>query len=413
MPIKRRLAAELARYHDKLVFIYGPRQSGKTYLIESHLKPDWILNMDSAADRLIFKKFPQAALDWYELSRPKDTSRKPLIFIDEIHKVQGWRNLIKGTYDKTKNQIRYVASGSSAFQLRKQDKGDSLAGRAIWLPLLPISFREWLETNEPQVHLPPPYRGEGLIECARPLLSHKEKLRKWWDIYYRFGSFPENLVKQDSVFYDQWLQDYVAAMLDKDLKDLHLAKDVERVYQVFQLLLEGIGSSFSLNSLGETLGVSPNTIKNDVLALTQVLWGFELPAAVLSKAKQIRKEKKFYPIDFCFVPQDSFGARFECAVASQLKRAFYVETTRMINRWEFGFFRDYQKREVDFVMRKGKELVFGLEAKLKFKNTDHHLSQLSFLKPKELVLVVAEPGVFTVSNGHLVISIELLAACCA
>lgn len=413
MPIKRRLADELARYHDKLVFVYGPRQSGKTYLIENHLKPDWILNMDSAADRLIFKKFPQTALDWYELSRPKGTSRKPLIFIDEIHKVQGWRNLIKGTYDKTKNQIRYVASGSSAFQLRKQDKGDSLAGRAIWLPLLPISFREWIETNEPRLHLPPPYRGEGLMECARSLLPHKEKLRKWWDIYYRFGSFPENLVKQDPVFYDQWLQDYVAAMLDKDLKDLHLAKDVERVYQVFQLLLEGIGSSFSLNSLGETLGVSPNTIKNDVLALTQVLWGFELPAAVLSKAKQIRKERKFYPIDFCFVPQDTFGARFECAVASQLKRAFYAETTRMINRWEFGFFRDYQKREVDFVMRKGKELAFGLEAKLKFKNADHHLSELSFLKPKELILVVAEPGVFTVSNGHLVISIELLAACCA
>lgn len=411
MPIRRHLAHQLDRYQDKLTFIYGPRQSGKTYLVENHLKPDWVLNMDSAADRLIFKKFPQGAIDWYELYRSKGEGKKPLIFIDEIHKVQGWRNIIKGTYDKTRNQIRYIASGSSAFQLRKQDKGDSLAGRAVWLPLMPVSFREWIETNEPHLLLPPPYKGKDLMECARQILRHRDRLRKGWECYYRFGSFPENLVRQDSVFHDQWLQDYVAAMLDKDLKDLHLAKDVERVYQVFQLLIEGMGSSFSLNSLGETLGVSPNTIKNDVLALTQVLWGFELPAAVLSRARQIRKEKKFYPIDFCFVPRDDAGARFECAVASQLKRAFYLETTRMINRWEFGFFRDYQKREVDFVIKKGKELVVGLEAKLKFKQGNHHLSELAPLNPGESVLVVEEPGVFTVSNGHLVISIELWSAC--
>src|SRR3990167_8599834 len=107
-------------------------------------------------------------------------------------------------------------------------------------------------------------------------------------------------------------------MLDRDLKDLHLGKDVERIWQVYQLLLEGLGSTYSLRSLPETLQVSPNTIKNDLLALRQVLWGFELPVCVVSKAKQIRKEKKFYPIDFSFVNYTSDfegGARFETQVA--------------------------------------------------------------------------------------------------
>lgn len=413
MQLKRSLSKQLDLYQDKLIFIYGPRQSGKTFLVEHYLKPDWVLNMDSAADRLIFKKFPGAAEDWQKLHDSSVTSaKKPLIFIDEIHKVQGWRDIIKGAYDKTKNKIRYVASGSSAFQLRKQDKGDSLAGRAVWLPLMPISFREWVITNNPQIPLPEPYKGTGTLkEKIQSLLPYQAELRKLWDIYYRFGSFPENLVKQDPQFYEQWLQDYVAAMLDFDLKNLHLAKDVERIYQVFQLLTEGLGSTFSLRSLSETLNVSPNTVKSDMLALAQVLWGFELPVAHLSKAKQIRKEKKFYPLDFCFIPFESAGARFEGCVASQLKRALYPETTRMINRIEFGFFRDYQKREVDFILKTKKEITLSLETKLKYKQDAGNLSHLTPFKPTESILVVEEPGILTIANGHLVASIELFAGC--
>ena len=59
------------------------------------------------------------------------------------------------------------------------------------------------------------------------------------------------------MFYRQWLDYYLSAMLDRDLKDLHVAKDVERVYQGFQLLIEGMGSTYSLRNLAQTLrGIS-------------------------------------------------------------------------------------------------------------------------------------------------------------
>ena len=58
-------------------------------------------------------------------------------------------------------------------------------------------------------------------------------MQELWNEYYAFGSFPENLVKRDADFYKQWLLDYTLAMLGRDLKDLNVSKDVERVYQVF------------------------------------------------------------------------------------------------------------------------------------------------------------------------------------
>ncbi len=257
MQFKRHLAAQLPTFRDKLIFISGPRQSGKTFLLEHTLQPDLELNMDVSSDRLRFRRMPEEVIAWYERERgtfpKKENSRpKPLVFIDEIQKVKGWRNLIKGVYDKTHHAINYVASGSSAFELRKQDKGDSLAGRAVWLTLFPLSFREYIQSVNPDIPLPLPWKGKGsLLDAVRSLVAYQKSLRTLWNDYAHYGSYPENLLKKDEVFLKQWLSDYQAAMLDRDLKDLNLGKDVERVYQVYESLLQGLGSPYSLGGIAE------------------------------------------------------------------------------------------------------------------------------------------------------------------
>lgn len=418
MSIKRNISSKLALFKDKLLFVSGPRQVGKTFIINQDLKPQLSLNMDVARDRIAFKKCPDFITDWYKTNfgplSQAETSNKPVVFIDEIHKVSGWRNIIKGTFDKTSHAMRFVASGSSAFKLRKQDKGDSLAGRAIWLNLFPVSFGEYVRTFADDIQLGEPYKCEtSLVESARKNLSHAKKLRELWNDYSEFGSFPENLVQKNKIFYKQWLEDYLSAMLERDMKDLHLAKDVERVYQVFELLLEGMGSTYSLRSIAENLSVSPNTVKNDVQTIKQVLWGFELPVALVSKAKQIRKEKKFYPMDFCFTAYKEptiDGARFECMVACLLNRGLYEEISGFTAKYKLGYFRDYNQKETDFVVQKGKELVLAIECKLK--TGASNLRSFQKFKPKESILVVEEPGIFEAVGDNIhAISIELLAPC--
>ena len=413
--IKRNIVNKFSHFEDKLIFIFGPRQSGKTFIVENILNPQLSLNMDLAKDRVSFKQFPDFVLEWYK-NNIGGRRAKPLVFIDEIHKVKGWRDIIKGTFDKTHEYLRYIATGSSAFQLRKQDKGDSLAGRAIWLPLFPVSFREYLLSFAEDIVLSGPWRGEGsLADLARKNIPQGKKIRSLWNDYVRYGGFAENLVRKDEVFYKQWLEDYLSAMLDRDLKDLHVAKDVERVYQVFELLLEGLGSTYSLRSIAETLHASPNTIKNDINAIKQVLWGFDLPTTIVSKARQIRKEKKFYPMDHCFTSYREpivDGARFECAVACLLRKGLYSEITGFTARYSLGFFRDYNQREVDFIVQKGKDVILAMECKLKAKIGAGHLKIFSKYKPKETILLVEEEGVFEkVGEDIYAISIEFLAPC--
>lgn len=415
MILERNISKKFKHFEDKLLFIFGPRQSGKTFIVENTLHPQLSLNMDVAKDRLAFKDLPAFIVEWCK-GNAGDARRKPLVFIDEIHKVKGWRDIIKGTFDKTHSLVRYVATGSSAFQLRRQDKGDSLAGRAIWLHLFPISFREYVASLANDIPCAAPWHCEGsIVERARQHIQHQERLRALWNDYVAFGTFAENLVRRDEVFYGRWLEDYLSAMLDRDLKDLHVAKDVERVYQVFQLLLEGLGSTYSLRSIAETLGASPNTIKNDLNAIKQVLWGFDLPTAAVSKTRQIRKEKKFYPMDHCFTRYQEpivDGARFECIAACLLRRGLYDETTGFTAKHSLGFFRDYSQKEVDFVVQKGREVLLAIECKLRAKAGIGNLKTFSKYNPKEMILLVEEAGVFERADENVyVISIELFAPC--
>lgn len=417
--LKRHIISKLSRFRSKFIILSGPRQSGKTFVIKNVLKPDLVLDMDIAEDRFRFKKFPNFLIDWYETKIgpfPPGTSvsNKPLVFIDEIHKVRGWRDLMKGTFDKTSHAIDFVASGSSAFKLRRQDKGDSLAGRAFWFELSPVTFREYVETVRPDIELPPAWQmGNSLIASVRGVLNHAKELRLLWNEYFAYGAFPENLIRRDGDFYRQWLKDYVSAMLDRDLKDLGTAKDTERVYQTFCLLLEGLGSTYSLRSIAKTLSVAPDTIKSDVGALKQVLWGWELPVATVSKVKQIRKEKKFYPSDFCFadyISPKSPGARFECAIACALRRSLMAGSDQLPAGVTLGFCRDYSKREIDLVVAKGRKFHLFVECKTKADDAGNLKYFTDQFKPAESVLAVGSEGIFEKAGNYFVVSAELVAS---
>src|SRR3990167_5717994 len=73
----------------KMVFLVGPRQVGKTWLsreISTHFSHPAYLNYDSAEDRQIIRKE-----SWL-----KGTD---LLILDELHKMKGWKNYLKGVFD--------------------------------------------------------------------------------------------------------------------------------------------------------------------------------------------------------------------------------------------------------------------------------------------------------------------------
>ena len=115
--VKNNIEADLA---DRMVFIGGPRQVGKTTLALSLLDPDQdesspaYLNWDVLADR---ENILAERLPWGQ----------PRVIFDEIHKYTRWRNLMKGLYDKNKSAISFIVTGSARLDYYRKG-GDSLQG---------------------------------------------------------------------------------------------------------------------------------------------------------------------------------------------------------------------------------------------------------------------------------------------
>jgi predicted AAA+ superfamily ATPase len=128
--IKNRVKADLK---DKMVFVGGPRQVGKTtfaltYLPEPSEKHPAYLNWDNI---LIHSQLLKGELP----------PNEKIIVFDEIHKFARWRNLVKGFYDTRKSEISFIITGSARLDYYSKG-GDSLQGRYHYYRLHPFSLRE-------------------------------------------------------------------------------------------------------------------------------------------------------------------------------------------------------------------------------------------------------------------------------
>src|SRR3972149_5283078 len=119
----------------KMVFVAGPRQVGKTTLAKSLiLSEKYYLNWDDDVDRekILKKEFSQ---------------KSGILVFDEIHKYRGWRNYLKGTFDKLKNVYQILVTGSAKLDLYRFG-GDSLQGRYHVLGMHRLSISELTPTRQ-------------------------------------------------------------------------------------------------------------------------------------------------------------------------------------------------------------------------------------------------------------------------
>ena len=145
------------------------------------------------------------------------------------------------------------------------------------------------------------------------------------------------------------------------------------------LLPDRVGSLLSVKSLSEDLSVSFATVDRWLTILENLYYCYRIApysSPGSSKVRAIKKEKKLFLWDWSEVGganTESKGERFENMVASHLLKYCHFFEDYYGEKMELRFLRDRDGREVDFVVLKNSQPLFGVECKTGEKQISRHI----------------------------------------
>lgn len=310
--------------HEKMVFVGGPRQVGKTTLALS-----LIPGADESHPAYLSWDVPESQRLLLGGGLPAE---QPLIILDEIHKYKGWRNLVKGFYDRYKSRKEFLITGSARLDHYRRG-GDSLQGRYHYYRLHPLSL---YELNE------------------RPRQSDLENL-------LRFGGFPEPFLRQDARHWKRWQRERQSRVIQEDLISLEHVREVSQLQLLAQLLPDRVGSVLSIANLRQVLSVAFETADKWVGILENLYYCFRIMPYGVPHLRAVRKEKKLYLWDWSQCLDDA--ARFENLVASHLLKYCHFREDTEGDDMSLRFLRDASGREIDFVVLRNGKPEFAVECK--------------------------------------------------
>lgn len=337
MPIQRSIQdIALEFLNEKILLLSGPRQVGKTFFSKNLIKNYNYLNFDFEADRDQIMK--------------KDWSREncELLILDEIHKMKKWKQFLKGIYDVEGINPKILVTGSSKLNTFKK-AGDSLAGRHHSVRLNPLSIAEIDPGNARKV-------AENILN---------------------FGNFPEPFLKSNTRSTHLWQKSHLDVILRQDLIELENIREVKQIEILISLLASRVGGGISYANLAQTLMVSPPTVKKWIEILESFFIVFSIRPYSKNFSKSILKEPKVYFYDISRVKDPA--AQLENFVAYHLlKRNQFLEDTEG-KTLQLYYYRDKEKREVDFLIEDDQAISHIIEVK---KSDDNLSLPLNYLKER-------------------------------
>lgn len=333
---------------DKMVFVSGPRQVGKTTLcrniVAAHFKKYAYFNWDNRGDRKVIM-----TSSW-----PGDVQ---LLIFDEIHKYRQWKSLIKGEYDKLKDVYKFLVTGSARLDLYRRGS-DSLQGRYHYYRLHPFTLAE-IEGIKNKVSI-----GKS-IDISRKF--HQDAL----DVLDTFGGFPEPFIRQNKRVLRRWHNEKNERMFREDILDIQAIRDIANMKLLGDMLPSKVGSLLSLNAIREDLEVSYRAASHWMDILESFYYHFRIYPFSANKIRSLKKEPKLYLWDWSEIEDDA--SRFENLIASHLLKFVHFITDYEGYHAELHFLRDVDKHEVDFLVTIDRKPWFAVEVKLNDTTLSPHL----------------------------------------
>lgn len=330
----------------KSFFLFGPRATGKTFLITQSFDTTNTLVINLLRSD-IFMKLSSAP---HELEEMINIFENPeLIVIDEVQRVPELLNEVHRLIEE--NQYRFILTGSSARKLKK-DGVNLLAGRAWEANLFPLTS---LEISDVDLHR-----------------------------YLHYGGLPPVYLSSDPV---EELHAYVNTYLKEEIQAEALVRKIPAFTRFLEVAALTSGRMMNFSEIASDTGVPASTVREYYQILEDTFIGFMVNGWTKTIKRKAISKAKFYLFDLgvknilarikSLEPKsDLYGQAFEHFVAMELRA--YISYRRL--KEELCYWCSTHGAEVDFII--GDEVA--IEVKTAHRISDKHIKNLRLLEEENI-----------------------------
>ncbi len=323
--IKKELESALKNTDRKVIILYGPRQAGKTTLIEMLLHQDLSYKKYNGDDIFTQNIFSNNNLE----SLKREIGEKDLLIIDEAQRINNIGLSLKLIIDNL--PIKVIVSGSASFDLA--DKVcEPLTGRTKTFWLYPLSLRE-VKDKFPQME--------------------KDKIIEEMLLY---GMYPKIWNIEGKKEKEDYLFEYINSYLYRDILTISKIKKPKKIIDLLILLALQIGSEVSVSELAQNTNLTQSTVENYLDVLEKMFVIFNIRGFSRNLRKEISKTSKYYFFDMgvrnalirnfnSLSLRGDAGAMFENWVISEKVK----KSNNNRDFSNFYFWRTYDQQEIDLV----------------------------------------------------------------
>lgn len=342
-PSIHRLLDIAALLEEKSYFLFGPRQTGKTTLVNSLLSQYRFINLLKNSDFQRYSTNPS-------LLREEVQAEDRIVVIDEIQLIPELLNEVQVLIEEKK--VHFLLTGSSARKLRRGGV-NLLGGRARTRYFHPFVYRELLEHFNLERAL-----FHGLIPS----------------IYF-------------STAVDEDLDAYIGNYLQQEIMAEGLCRNLQSFSRVLEVAALCHGEQINYASIASDAQAARSTVQNYFDILKDTLIIHELPIWNKTRKRKAQSMAKFYFFDFGIVRRmrryttippksEIFGIAFESFIFHEIKTFCDYNGIADLHYW-----RSQNKDEVDFII----DNRIAVEVKSTSLVQDKHLSGIRRLKDEKML----------------------------